>query len=80
VQLEGLGQLRKSTSSDFDPMIFQLLAQCFNQLCYHMPHPIIKDNKSTFNQLHVIMKTEEETLSVLISTPLSDSSTSGEDA
>jgi hypothetical protein len=37
VWLEGLGQLKyQMTSSGIKPMTFQLVAQCFNQLRYHM--------------------------------------------
>jgi hypothetical protein len=30
VQLEGLGQLKKITSSELEPMTFRLVAQCLN--------------------------------------------------
>jgi hypothetical protein len=34
VRLEGLGKLKKSTSSGLDPATFRLVAECLNQLCY----------------------------------------------
>jgi hypothetical protein len=37
VRLEGLGKLKKSTSSGLDPVTFRLVAQCLNQLRYHVP-------------------------------------------
>jgi hypothetical protein len=37
VRLEGLGQLKKSTSSGLDPVTFQLAAEFLNQLHYRVP-------------------------------------------
>jgi hypothetical protein len=37
VRLEGLGQLKKSTSSGLEPATFRLVAQCLNQLRYPVP-------------------------------------------
>jgi hypothetical protein len=37
VWLEGLGKLKKSTSLGLDPMTFQLVAECLNQLRYYVP-------------------------------------------
>jgi hypothetical protein len=37
VRLEGLGQLKKSTSSGFESATFWLVAHCLNQLRYHVP-------------------------------------------
>jgi hypothetical protein len=37
VRLEGLGQLKKSTSSGLEPATFRLVAQSLNQLCYRVP-------------------------------------------
>jgi hypothetical protein len=39
VRLEGLGWLKNPTSSGIESATFQLVAQCLNQLHYHMPHP-----------------------------------------
>jgi hypothetical protein len=36
VQLEGLGKLKKSTSSGLEPTTFQLVAQCLNKLNYRV--------------------------------------------
>jgi hypothetical protein len=44
VQLGGLGKLEK-----FKPAIFQLVAQCLNQLYYHMPPP---SNRKHFKTLY----------------------------
>jgi hypothetical protein len=37
LQLEGLGKLKKSTSSRLEPATFQLVAQYLNKLHYHVP-------------------------------------------
>jgi hypothetical protein len=37
VQLEGLGKLKKSTSSGLEPSTFRLVEQCLNQLRYRIP-------------------------------------------
>jgi hypothetical protein len=37
VLLEGLGKLKKSTSSGLEATTFQLVAYCLNQLCYCLP-------------------------------------------
>jgi hypothetical protein len=37
VRLEGLGKLKKSTSSGLDPTTFRLVALCLNQLRYRVP-------------------------------------------
>jgi hypothetical protein len=37
VRLEGLGQLKKSTSSGFDPATSRLVALSLNQLRYRVP-------------------------------------------
>jgi hypothetical protein len=38
VRLEGLGKLKKkSTSSGHEPVTFRLVAERLNQLCYHVP-------------------------------------------
>jgi hypothetical protein len=37
VRLEGLGQLKKSTSTELDPATFRLVAQFHNQLRYRVP-------------------------------------------
>jgi hypothetical protein len=37
MQLEGLGQLEKSTSSGLEPATFRLVAYCLNQLHYRVP-------------------------------------------
>jgi hypothetical protein len=37
VRLEGLGQLKKSTSSGLEPATFRLVAECLSQLRYRMP-------------------------------------------
>jgi hypothetical protein len=34
VRLEGLGQLKNSTSSELEPATFRLVARCLNQLRY----------------------------------------------
>jgi hypothetical protein len=45
VQLEGLGQLKKSvTSLGIKPTTFQLVAYCLNQLCYRIPQRKHKHN------------------------------------
>jgi hypothetical protein len=37
LRLEGLGNLKKSTSSGLDPATFRLVAYCLNQLRYRVP-------------------------------------------
>jgi hypothetical protein len=37
MRLEGLGKLKKSTSSGLDPATFRLAAYCLNQLRYCVP-------------------------------------------
>jgi hypothetical protein len=37
VQLEGLGQFKNPVTSGFEPVAFLLVAQCLNQLHYHVP-------------------------------------------
>jgi hypothetical protein len=37
VQLEGLGELKKSTTLGLSPVTFWLVAQCLNQLRYCVP-------------------------------------------
>jgi hypothetical protein len=37
VRLEGLGQLKKSTSSGLELATFRLVAKCLNQLRYRVP-------------------------------------------
>jgi transposase len=39
MQLEGLGKLKKSTSSRLDPATSRLVTQCLNQLRYRVPPP-----------------------------------------
>jgi hypothetical protein len=36
VRLEGLGQLKNAMTLGIEPMIFQLVAQCLNQLRYRI--------------------------------------------
>jgi hypothetical protein len=36
VRLEGLGKLKKFTSSGLEPATFRLVAQCLNQLRYRV--------------------------------------------
>jgi hypothetical protein len=38
MRLEGLGKLKKSTSSRLETATFRLVAQCLNQLRYRVPH------------------------------------------
>jgi hypothetical protein len=38
VKLEGLGQLKKSTSLGLELATFRLVAPCLNQLRYRVPH------------------------------------------
>jgi hypothetical protein len=40
VRLEGLGKLKKSTSSGLESATFRLIAWCLNQLRYRVPHRI----------------------------------------
>jgi hypothetical protein len=37
VRLDGLGKLKKSTSSGLDPATFRLVAECLDQLRYRVP-------------------------------------------
>jgi hypothetical protein len=37
MRLEGLGQLKKSTSSGLEPATFRSVAKCLNQLRYRVP-------------------------------------------
>jgi hypothetical protein len=62
VRLEGLGQLKNPmTSSEIEPAIFRFVAQCLNQLRYHVPRP------SSANSLIKV-----EILTLHVSAPLAD--------
>jgi hypothetical protein len=50
VRLEGLGQLKKFTSTGLEPATFRLVPQCLNQLRYRVP-PIVQQP-----EVHVIVK------------------------
>jgi hypothetical protein len=42
VGLEGLGKLKNPmTAPGIEPVTFQLVTQCLNQLCHHVPLPNI---------------------------------------
>jgi hypothetical protein len=40
-------------SSEIEPVTFQLVAKCLNQLCYRMPQcdPVTKTNWSAFREI-----------------------------
>jgi hypothetical protein len=42
MRLEGLGKLKKSTSSGLDPATFRVVAKCLNQLRYRVPRVIMR--------------------------------------
>jgi hypothetical protein len=45
MRLEGLGQLKNSTSSGLEPAAFRVVAYCLNQLLYRVPQMFYISNK-----------------------------------